>query len=558
MSEPANRRWDFETTLVVWLAACASVAFFLFYFRHGEILLYGDAVAHINIARRVFDSRTPGLLQLGTVWLPLPHLLMIPFVFSNQMWQSGGGASIPSLFAYMLGTLGIFRLLRSTLDWNSAVDTPARIAAWTATLIYAANPNLLYMQSTAMTETLYLALFIWAAVYFSEFVQESRASGGDASSTLTKCGFCVAGACLTRYEGWLLAVALGVAVLFVTVRAGDVRGARRSVATFILLAASVPVLWIAYNAIVYRNPLEFANGPYSAKAIERKTAAPGAPPHPGTNHPVVAAIYFLKSGEMNLAEGHWGRLWLLLAMAGTASSLALVWRRRGRVSDDTSPLLWPLLMLWIPLPFYTLSIAYGGVPIFLPVWWPYSIYNARYGLELLPALAVFAALAAYFLASFLRTARSITILAASLVLLIGGSYGFVWRAQPICFREAWINSRTRLALESELATVFAKLPPDTTFLMYLGDHVGALQRAGIPLQRVIYEGNHRTWKQPVDPDGLWERALAHPEKYAGVVVAFDGDAVSAGVNKQDLIPLAVIHVVGQPRTTIYATHTATQ
>ena len=62
--------------------------------------------------------------------------------------------------------------------------------------------------------------------------------------------------------------------------------------------------------------------------------------------------------------------------------------------------------------------------------------------------------------------------------------------------------------------------------MYLGNHVGALQQAGIPLRRVINEGNHRTWKQPVDQDGLWERALANPAKYADFVIAFEGDAVS--------------------------------
>ena len=70
MSAPANRGWDRETTLVAQIAACVSVAAFLYYLRYDQILLYGDAVAHINIARRVFDSRTPGLLQLGTVWLP--------------------------------------------------------------------------------------------------------------------------------------------------------------------------------------------------------------------------------------------------------------------------------------------------------------------------------------------------------------------------------------------------------------------------------------------------------------------------------------------------------
>ena len=73
-------------------------------------MLYGDAVAHINIARRVFDSRTPGLLQLGTVWLPLPHLLMIPFLISDDLWRSGVGGAIPSMVAYVFGVIGVFRL----------------------------------------------------------------------------------------------------------------------------------------------------------------------------------------------------------------------------------------------------------------------------------------------------------------------------------------------------------------------------------------------------------------------------------------------------------------
>src|SRR5258708_17604225 len=80
-----------ETVLVAQIAAAVSMASFFYYLRHGDLLLYGDAVAHINIARRVFDSRTPGLLQLGTVWLPLPHLLMLPFLVSRWLWQTGIG-----------------------------------------------------------------------------------------------------------------------------------------------------------------------------------------------------------------------------------------------------------------------------------------------------------------------------------------------------------------------------------------------------------------------------------------------------------------------------------
>src|SRR6266576_4961085 len=101
--------------LVAQLAATISIASFFYYLRQGDLLLYGDAVAHINIARRVFDSRTPGLLQLGTVWLPLPHLLMLPLLIPRWLWQTGIGGSIPSMVAYVLSVTGIFRLMQISL-----------------------------------------------------------------------------------------------------------------------------------------------------------------------------------------------------------------------------------------------------------------------------------------------------------------------------------------------------------------------------------------------------------------------------------------------------------
>ena len=98
------------------------------------------------------------------------------------------------------------------------------------------------------------------------------------------------------------------------------------------------------------------------------------------------------------------------------------------------------------------------------------------------------------------------------------------------------------------------LPPNAGILIYLGDHVGAMQRAGIPLRRAIYEGNHRVWRQPFDPEGLWERALANPAKYADYVVATEGDPVAQQVNRRELTTLAVIHVLGQPLAEIHRTH----
>src|ERR1700733_3333962 len=113
---PPKAYSEHEVVRLVWLAIFVSVFSFLFYHRSGDVLLYGDAVAHINIARRVFDSKTPGLLQLGTVWLPLPHLLIMPFIVSKQMWQSVSGGSLPSMAGFILGVLGIFRLVRTVFS----------------------------------------------------------------------------------------------------------------------------------------------------------------------------------------------------------------------------------------------------------------------------------------------------------------------------------------------------------------------------------------------------------------------------------------------------------
>ena len=99
-----------------------------------------------------------------------------------------------------------------------------------------------------------------------------------------------------------------------------------AIAKFVLLAAAAPALWLAYNAIVYRNPLEFANGPYSAKAIEQKTATV----NPAKGNLFAAGSYFLKAAELDIAEASWlGRLWLALAILGSAVT---GFSGRGRVA----------------------------------------------------------------------------------------------------------------------------------------------------------------------------------------------------------------------------------
>jgi hypothetical protein len=538
-----------DIALVAWLAACVSIFTFLFHFKNGEVLLYGDAVAHINIARRVFDSKTPGLLQLGTVWLPLSHLLMIPFLTSMKMWQTGAGGSLPSMIAYVFGVVGIFRLTRGALSGSNPPDGVARTCAWTAAIIYAANPNLMYMQSTAMGEAMYLAFFVWTLVYLSEWLRGN-------STALTRCGLCLVGACLTRYDGWFLSAVI-VALVFARVlldkTSKDMTSRHlspRGLVRFLLITAAAPALWLAYNAIIYRNPLEFENGPYSAKAIERRTQIAGNPGHPGTGNVLLTGMYFLKAAEDNVASNVWlQRGWFLLTLAAIVIPAILSRRESWR---PVAKSVWPLVFLLIPIPFYALSIAYSGVPIFVPQWWPFSHYNVRYGLQLLPSFSVAMALLISFVVRYerwdwrLRFAGVLT-----LVAFVLASYTRVWRAGPMCLQEAEVNMRTRNQLEIQLSTWLEKLPPDATLLMYLGDHVGAVQRAGIPLSHTINEGNHRVWKQPSDTDGLWERALADPGKYADYALAFDGDPVWHAVQNLRLHELVEVHVSGQARAVLF-------
>jgi hypothetical protein len=521
---PSTRQRD--STILAVLALAMSAVSFLHYFSHHEILLYGDAVAHMHIARRVLDSLTPGPLQLGTVWLPLPHILMIPCLVSDWMWRSGAGGSIPSMAAYVVGTLGIFRLLQDGLA--------SRPAAWFGAAIYAANPNLVYLQSTAMTEPLYSALFIWTVVFVAEFARKVRSDPHRAAATLERVGILLAAAMLARYDGWFLA-AFVVPVVLALLRSSryqpEHKRLRRAARNLVLLTVSVAALWLAYNLREFGNPLEFAMGQYSARSIAERTSS--GVPHPGEGSPWVAALYFLKCARLNLGEAPLG--WQL-GWAGAGTLMVLVAARHFAS--------W--LLLWIPLPFYSLSIAYGGTPVFLPVWWPFSYYNLRYGLQLLPAVAAFIAFAFGLMWRAGSSRRWWRALAIAPVLAMVLSYVSTWQGPPICLREARVNSATRIPFESKLATELSRLPATAILLMYTGAHPGVLQQAGVPLRQVVNESNHPQWEQALD-------APAHEADY---VIAIEGDQVARAVAErpQGLEPVAVIESAGQPRTTVYKSH----
>ena len=522
------------------LLAAVSVAALLFYYAKQELLLYGDAVAHLNIARRVVDNRHPieSYGQLGTVWLPLQHIAMLPFVWVTTLWQSGIAGAIPGMLAFVLGTLGIYRLVNAHAG---------QLAGYLAAAVYALNPNLLYMQTTAMNEPIFLAFFIWSLVYLDEFLRATNPPlPGSALAeaqlspqrALEYCGITMYGGALTRYDGWFSAAIFGLILVGLFVawyrRTADPRLRRsmtKSFAEVLLLNALVPVYWLVYTWAVSGNALDFINGPYSAKAIALRSTAHGAPPYPGQRDVFTAVFYFLKSAQLNMGSPVWGRLLFALALLG-AGVAAWRFRRYG-----------VLLLLWLPFAFYSLSIAYGSVPIYIPVWYPFSYYNVRYGMELLPVFAVFPVIAVMALRDKATSAALRVMLPCLLIAAVLVSYISAYAESPITLREAKVNSRDRNSLEQGLAGVLIQLPPNSTLLMYEAEHAGAIRLAGIPLRHVISEAEH--------PD--WELALLDPAYRADYAVACQGDPVWAAVqgHKAEFTGLITISAPYQSSCTVY-------
>src|SRR5579859_7015700 len=121
--------------LTVFTIILSSISWYISY-RTGVSTAYNDAMSHLNLARMVFDNLHPGFTQIGGVWLPLNHLLYIPFIWNDWAWHSGFAGSIISMFSYICTVLLIFKTVQFVLKEKF----PALVAA----MMFALNVNILY------------------------------------------------------------------------------------------------------------------------------------------------------------------------------------------------------------------------------------------------------------------------------------------------------------------------------------------------------------------------------------------------------------------------------
>ncbi len=517
-----------ETLPIAMIAVLLAFVALLLCYSRGYMLLYGDAVAHLGNARRILDSRNPGLSQLGGVWLPLPHLLMLPFVQKMAWWQDGLAGTWPSLLCYVAGVAGFYRLARRLLVPRWAI---------VAASFYALNPNLLYLSTTAMTEPLFLALLVWLTLLTVECVDVLRSGMTQAANRkLILIGLLIFAAVFTRYDGWVLGAAIWCVLAWQVLRDKKLRVQMApAFAVFTLITIAGPLLWLAYNQHFFHDPLDFMRGPYSAAAIEKKTSPPGAPHYRGWHNLGWALIFYTRTAQVDAAAWQTG----FALMAAALYGLYMTMRRSFDGVHRAA------ILLWLPLPFYLYSISYGSVPIFIPQLYPHSYYNSRYGMEMLPGLVLFAFVT---IAALERVwaklwPRTVPLMNPAVLLLgIANSVAMIY-STPLVLKEGIVNATTRIPFESAIARQLESYPVGVPILMFNSDHIGALQRAGIPLKQTVNEGDRDSW----------EAALAAPAEKALYVVAIAGDPVAKAVaeHPEGLTELTVLCTTGQPCARIY-------
>jgi hypothetical protein len=237
-------------------------------YRTGSNTWYADSLSHLTIARRIFDSQAPGFQQLGTVWLPLPHLLLIPFVANLWMWSSGVGASLLGAGCAAATATAVYRIA-ARLGFGRAGRLVAVLVLWT-------NVSYLYICTTALTEPVLIAAFACTIAGLVHWATAARPMSGGELAVFA--GLPAMVAMLSRYEGWVLVVSMVVYIAAVEYRrmGGRTQHPWRFIALHrILPALAAPAFgvlcpfvgvgwWLAYNYAIYHDPLEFMTGPYSA------------------------------------------------------------------------------------------------------------------------------------------------------------------------------------------------------------------------------------------------------------------------------------------------------
>ena len=447
------------------------------YWRAGLTLSHYDAKAHLVVARRVFDSITPSWEQIGAVWLPLPHVLNAAPVQIDWMYRTGASAIAISIVSFAVTVAALAALVRTL--------TGSRTGAMFAAAVVAFNPNVLYLQSTPMTEPLLFALASLVVLHLAQWAV------ADAMPIRPAAAWTIVAACLTRYEAWpIVAAAIGLAAIAKWRRGAAFGPVAREVARLSIYPVATVV---AFMGMSYATTGRwFVSGGFYV-------------PDPKLQYHATAVLEAIRTGLVDLAGE------TLVDSTETAAAFLLllaVIRRRW-----TGVLMPIALLAAIALPFYA---YYSGHP-----------FRIRYEVPLIIGAAACVGTA-------LGSLRFAAPLVAVPLLFV------IVRATPAFDREAPMIVEAQLDRQNGIGrgavTECLQRSYDQTTIMAsmgsLAHYMQELSNAGFDLGDFLHEGSGPIWQHAYyyDPtpfvgwilieeaaeggDMLFQQATAHPNYLA--------------------------------------------
>lgn len=445
--------------------ALAGTVVALHYAHAGLTLAHYDARAHLVVARRILDSLTPGWQQIGAVWLPLPHLLNMLPVQVDAWYRSGASGVAISILAMALAGGSLASIIIRT--------TGSLVAACTGAVLLMLNPNVLYLQSTPMTEPLLFGLVLFSVAAVAAWVDRS-------SGNSRRPGTALACACLTRYEAWPITVALLALALAVLLRRQTpAREAVRDVATL--------ALWPAVAIVVFSANSRWVVGTWFVSSdffVPENVEAMGH---------LDVAWRQLREG-LDLLAGPW------TARIASAAAALVVW------SSFRSPRRAPLLLLLALFAAAALPVsAYlQGHP-----------FRIRYDVPLVVACAAITAGGLAVLWPPLRAVAAVVVILVTLQ-----------HAWPVDHTAAMVVESQReaanMAGRREITRYLQEQYDGTGIMMSmgsLGHYMHDLSLAGFGIEDFLHEGNGE----------IWRFAMLQPRGHAGWLIiegsAEGGDAL---------------------------------
>jgi hypothetical protein len=461
------------------ILAMISIESFVYYYNNGLGLAYNDARSHLDIGRRVVEGLKPGFAQLGSVWLPLPHLLMTVTIWNDFMWQSGLAGALQSMISYVGTGILIYLFLKKI---NVGI-----LGRLIGVFVFAVNLNILYMQSTPMTELLLLGTMTAGVYHLILWHQEDKVF------RLVKAAFFIMLSTLIRYDGWFLFLFAAGLILFHTIRKHGYKTAEGVVILFCTLAGFGIFLWLFWNQMIFKDPLYFAFGPYSADAQQKQLEAAGV---------LATKKNLLISVETYVLAFIYnsGVFAVLLATIGSL----FFWLDK---KIDKSIRIGSIALL-APLFFNVLALYLGHSALYVQGLAGNSWFNVRYGLMMVPAIAVFAGYLIHRLKSLRFVLIGLLFFVSFFAIVSrdavtiddgeGGSSGY-----NVSAVSGWLHDHA--------------INQNGYILVSTASHDEIVFSSDLPMKRYIDEGT----------GAYWDLATAHPDRWVRWIILRTGDTHDA-------------------------------